>query len=331
MQVLCGILAARLAAWFTARRGLAIAAGVAVAACPPIVWGAGSGMEVGLASALALSGFLLYLSAASSPRRQLGAVSVFAVACLARPEMLVIFGIVSAHSVLRTRPLGQMSVRAVQVCLIAIVFLGPFVWFDYATTGRPLPTTFYAKSGPGIVQAVAAHNRESVERLFLVSGPNAVRQFADTLVDQLGTAGFLALAGFPIAAVPRLRQRGALLVAISVAASVFAMGLAAPQRLKPSNFRYTVEFVVLAITLGVSSLTAIWPLIRPRPIGALLLALLVAVIGIRSIENAPMYAASVRNINQLQVALGRWMKQRLPTGSRVAVNDIGAVAVLQRP
>ena len=84
--------------------------------------------------------------------------------------------------------------------------------------------------------------------------------------------------------------------------------------------------MVLAITLGVSSLTAIWPLIRPRPIGALLLALLVAVIGIRSIEYAPMYAASVRNINQLQVALGRWMKQRLPTGSRVAVNDIGAVA-----
>src|SRR5436190_2236285 len=53
-------------------------------------------------------------------------------------------------------------------------------------------------------------------------------------------------------------------------------------------------------------------------------------VGSRTIEGVRVYATSVRNIEQLQVTVGKWIGQWLPPDARVAVNDIGAAAFFGR-
>jgi hypothetical protein len=221
LQIGCGMLAARLVRILTDRRDLAIAGGLLVVICPAMVWGGVSGMELGLASALVLGGFCLYLDPARQPRGRIQAVALFAAACLARPETLVILALCVSHLLARTRPTGLMLRRAAQAGVVLLAILGPFVAFDYLTTGRPLPTTFYAKSGPGLLRALADGNGALVRRLFSTSGPDAVRQFVATLFDQFGAAALVVLAGFGAAFAPALRRRGAPLMAAAILIAAF--------------------------------------------------------------------------------------------------------------
>jgi hypothetical protein len=328
LQILSGAFAARLVELLTDRRDLAIAGGLIVVFCPAMVWGSVSGMEVGLAAVLVLAGFCCYLDPRRGPGGALVAMALFAAACLARPETLVIVALCALHLVARTRPFSRMLVRAVQVALILLAVLGPFVVFDYATTGRPLPTTFYAKSGPGLMRAMAERNGALAHRLFLTSGPDAVRQFGATLIEQFGVASVAVPIGALAAFTPSLRRRGALLLLAAIVVSAYAMGLIAPQRLKPENFRYTAQWLALSGVLAGAGLS-ILPLTRPAARVAVV-AILLAVIGRQTAQGAQLFAVSVRNIEQLQVALGRWMRSSLPPDARVAVNDIGAAAYFSR-
>jgi hypothetical protein len=204
--------------------------------------------------------------------------------------------------------------------------LGPFVVFDYWTTGRPLPTTFYAKSGPGLVRALGEHNGELFTRLVVRSGPEAVRQFGMTLVDQFGVAAAAVPLGALVAFTPSLRRRGAPLIVAAVLVSAYAMGVMAPMRLKPENFRYVAQLLSLCVVLAIAGLSAFMPLARWPAARVALMAVLIAVVGWQSADRVDYYAASVRNIEQLQVAIGRWMHRWLPPDARIAVNDIGAAA-----
>ena len=326
LQLVCGLIAARLVFALTGHRALATAGAAIVVATPAMVWGAVSGMEIGLTCALVLGGFYLYLTAVEQPRRQIAGVALLAVACLARPETLVLFGLTALHFVAGSRSPRAFARRAASAIVIALLVFGPFVLFDYLTIGRPLPTTFYAKSGPGLLRVVPEGNRELTRRLFFTHGPDAVRKFWDTLLDQYGIAAILPLAGFAAAFTRTLRRKGAALVALSILAACFAMGLIEPMRLKPENFRYTAQLVCLAAVLGIAALSMVRPLLgRPVALGAVLAAI-VAVACYHSVQSARVYAGSVKNIEQLHVTLADWMRSHLPPGTTVAVNDIGALA-----
>jgi hypothetical protein len=327
LQLACGVLAARFVLALTGHRALAVAGAAIILTTPAMVWGALSGMEIGLTCALVLGGFHLYLTAAGEqPRRQLAGVFLLALASLARPESLVLFGIVAIHLVVRSRSIGASARAAASVVAIALVVIGPFMLFDYVTTGRPLPTTYYAKSGPGLLRVLPEGNRELTRRLFFTHAPNAVWQFGETLFNQYGVVATVMFAGFAAAFTRSLRRKGAALVAISVVAGCLAMGLVAPMRLKPENFRYTAQLVCLASVLGCAGLSILWPLLKRPAARCALLVALVAVICYQSIDSARVYAGSVKNIEQLHVTLARWMRSHLLPGTTVAVNDIGALA-----
>jgi hypothetical protein len=53
---------------------------------------------------------------------------------------------------------------------------------------------------------------------------------------------------------------------------------------------------------------------------------LAAVVAWRAVDRSALYAISVKNIEELHVVTGRWLAAHLPPGSRVAVNDVGAIA-----
>ncbi len=326
LQLVCGVLAARLVLTLTGNRALAAVGAAIIFITPAMVWGALSGMEIGLTCALVLGGFSRYLAAGDDGRRRLTGIALLALACLARPETLVIFGIVAVHALSKSRSVADFGRMAGGIVIVAVVVFGPFVLFDYLTTGRPLPTTYYAKSGPGLLRVVPEGNRELTERLFFTHGPNAVRQFGDTLVNQYGLAAIVMVAGFVAAFTTALRRNGAALIAISVLTASFAMGLVAPMRLKPENFRYTAQLVTLAAVLGVSALSLVWPLLTRRALRGALVAAMCAAIGYQSIDSARIYAGSVKTIEQLHVTLATWMRDHLPPGTVVAVNDIGALA-----
>ncbi len=306
---------------------LGAAAGLAVTTLPAMTWGTMSGMEVTLVSALVLGGFYVYLVGDPIPRRRLVGILLLCLACLARPEVLVILALVASHHLWQTRPFAGALRQAAWVLVIAVAVLGPFVLLAYFTTGHPLPTTFYAKSGPGLVRALSEANSGQVRRLLLVHGPNAVWKLGATLLEQLGTAGAVLLAcGCAGVMIEWRRQRGAILMLACILASAFAMGLAAPQRLKPENFRYTTQLLSLVVVAGFCGLSVLSRLSMPRLVRLAVPAALVVCTFYQSVAAAPIYARSVKNIQELHVTLAEWMERHLPPESTVAVNDIGALA-----
>lgn len=326
LHVACGLLAARLVLVLTADRILAAACAAIVVALPAMVWGAVSGMEVGLSAAATLAGMYLYLGSASQSRREVAAFAMLSAACLARPETFVILAVTALHAVLRG-PTPRARLRTLAMAaVVAAAVVGPLIVFAYVTTGRPLPTTFYAKSGPGVVRAAAEGDFNQVRKLVTVSGPDAVRKLGDTSFEQFGLFAWIVLAGFAVAFTGRLRSNGAALIAAAIALTAYGMGLVAPQRLKPENFRYIAPLIALSAVLGIAALSVVWRVLRARALRAIIVALAIVAVSWQAAGAASLYATSVKNIQELHVALGKWMRAHIPAGGVVAVNDIGAIA-----
>jgi hypothetical protein len=221
------------------------------------------------------------------------------------------------------RPAADRVVMFGRAWLVCAAAVAPLVVFSYVTIDRPLPTTFYAKSGPGILRAVETRDLDMALRNFGTFGPRAVHNFWLILRDQLSWGAWLlvpAVAGL-LAGGPGRRVVATL--AICLVAVPYAMGLMAPQRLKPENVRYAAQLVVLAAPLLVAGtwriILRLWPTV----------AIVVIAIGFsawRTAEYLPIYTRSVKNIQELHVVTGKWLRDHLPADAVVAVNDVGAIA-----
>ena len=324
-QIATGYAAARLVWRLTGSAAAAVGAACGVASVPVVVWGAVSGMEVPLSTALVASGLLVYHIACASKRagHSVAALALLAASCLARPENASLAGLAIAHfSAFGTSPASGMRRFAIGLAVLAVV-VAPSVWLSAATIGRPLPTTFYAKSGPGVVRALETRDVAMLERNLVVFGPRAVREFGATLLDQLGPVVWLAPIGLAVCA--RRQWRFALLLALLLVAVPYVIGLVAPQRLKPENVRYVGQLVVIAAVLCFAAVAPV--LDRLHRVGRYVLAAgLAGVIGYGAYDAAAEFAVSVKNIQQLHVEVGKWARDRIPTGSVVAANDVGAIA-----
>jgi hypothetical protein len=325
-QIVTGYAAARLVWRLTGSAAAAAGAACGVASVPVVVWGAVSGMEVPLSTALVASGLLVYHIAYASKRmgHSVAALALLAASCLARPENVSLAGLAIAHFSVFGGATGSRLRRLVLGVAVLAVVVAPAVWLSEATIGRPLPTTFYAKSGPGVVRAVETRDTAMLERNLLVFGPRAVRQFGDTLLDQLGPVAWFAPVGLVVCALRR-QWRIALLLAVLLVVVPYAIGLVAPQRLKPENVRYVGQLVVIAAMLSFVAaaplLDRLYPVIRYA-----LSAGLAAIICYGAYGGAAEFALSVKNIQQLHVEVGKWARDRIPAGSVVAANDVGAIA-----
>ena len=228
------------------------------------------------------------------------------------------------------KPTPTTIARAGIVVALAAVILGPVVAFDYRTIGRPLPTTFYAKSGPGLVRAVEERNAPLSRRALFTHAPDAVVKFGETLFDQFSFAALAVPIGMVMCLTPALRRRGAWLLAFVLLAAPYAMGATAPQRLKPDNVRYVGQLVCLAAVVGVAGVWLAASKRIPKPVTMAAMVLLAAGPVVRAHAQAPLYALAVKNIQELHVATGRWACDYLPQGSTLALNDIGAIAYFSR-
>ena len=121
---------------------------------------------------------------------------LLALSVLARPECLVLVAFALGDLCIRllSRRARRRIVRPRMAVLAGAardrgLVIGAWIAFNYATIGRPLPTTFYAKSGSGVMRAIEQRDGAMARRTFEVYGPQAVTNFAIIVREQLGMGG----------------------------------------------------------------------------------------------------------------------------------------------
>ena len=146
-----GLVAA--AAWLTydvgRRAGLApyagLLAGIAVAAGGRATWASLSGMEIRHAMVAGLAVVRIQQSRWEGARRGAALALAVGLAAAARPELMLLAPLALALEAWRTRGAWRPG-PWISFALVFAATVLPYMAFSLATTGRPLPNTFYAKA-----------------------------------------------------------------------------------------------------------------------------------------------------------------------------------------
>ncbi|HVP38203.1 MAG TPA: hypothetical protein VMS93_03360 [Candidatus Saccharimonadales bacterium] len=327
-SVALGVLAAAAAAVFTLEAGraarlplgLAFAAGLAVAGAGRITWASVSGMEPCLATALSVALVWLYLSQVSGTRRYLGLGLLAGLCAEARPELLLLGLLVAALEAWRAGRERGLSgaVRAalaMGVPLVALIL--PYTLFCLATSGRPLPNTYYVKSY--LLVRTGGANLAQLRRAYVGA---AIRFIAwDNLV-----AAVLLVPGMVLWVI---RRGWARRVAVLLWPLVFWGYSVVRSPLHYNVSRYTIPLIPILALMSTAPLAALAERLRSavsrRAVelaGVLLLALGAAR---AQPDGNLLYRMNVDNILKMQVAMGEWVATHLPPGARVMLNDVGAI------
>lgn len=326
-------LAGRLALIWAGRADVALVACVLVALVGPMVWGALSGMEVALAALLVTGALVLHARG-----RVWVASAALGLAALARPEALLLLPLFWLAGPLTGR-------RALAWSLPVAGLLAPWVAFNLATAGTPLPATAAAKIEGGLVGYLAGV-REPL-RTTLLHRP---WQFETEWVQWLWRVDAL----LPILLLPGLwwlgrhAGRAALVPASALVLHPLAMALFAPYR-GPAfqEGRYSIHLLPLALVVAVVPLGPLLSSSAPSPGGGegrwvrgvrwlrgrlgwiAAAALLVGAIAALP-SAASRYGWAVQNIEAMQVHLGHWVARHTPPTARIGLNDVGAIAYISR-
>ena len=323
-------LAGRLAGLWTGHRGLGLLAAALTALAGPMVWGALSGMEVSLAALLVTASLLL-----RAQEREGAAALALGLGTLARPEAVLLLPLFWLSGPLSwRRALGWAG--PVAACV------APWVAFNLATIGNPLPGTAAAKIEGGLLGALAGVREPLATALLRRPG-----QYASEWLRWLWQVDVL----LPLLVLPGLgwlawrRGRAALAPASVLLAHPLAMALLAPYR-GPGfqEGRYSIHLLPLALVVAVAPLAGYRAAARVEPgpdppplpgtwpswlgqagAAALLIGMVVALPGA-----AGRYGWAVQNIEAMQVHLARWVTDHTPPTARLGLNDVGAIAYFSR-
>ena len=246
-------LAGSLAELWTGRRELGLAALVVTALAGPILWGALSGMEVSLAALLVTAALVL-----RAREREGTAAVALGLGALARPEAILLLPLFWLSGPL-TRRRALTWLGPVAACV------APWVAFNLATIGSPLPGTAVAKIEGGLLGALSGVREPLVTSLVRRPGQYTwewIRWLwrVDALLPLLLVPG--------IAWLGRRTSRAAVIPACVLLAHPLAMALLAPYR-GPGfqEGRYSIHLLPLAVVVAVAPLTA-FTAVRVRRVAA---------------------------------------------------------------
>jgi hypothetical protein len=314
------LLTRRLVWLWTGSRALALSGGIVAAVSGPLVWGALSGMEVSLAALLVTAAVVLHVTG-----RDPATALLLGLGALARPETLLLVPLVwLARPITRRRT--AIFAGLVGACL------APWIAFNLATAGTPLPATASAKVEGGLIGALSG-SRDSLATAFLWRPGQFEAEWLRWLFSVDVLVPVLALPGLWWLWRSRGREWG--LPALILILHPIGMALLAPYR-GPGfqEGRYSIHLLPLAIAValaGVQGLTASGSGVGwRRHLRLALAAGLVAAACWTLPGAANRYAWAVQNIDAMQVHLGRWIAANTPPEARLALNDVGAIAYLSR-
>ncbi len=300
-------------------------------------------MEPLLYALLALLGILLHLRLRRAPSpRGLWPTVVFALAGLARPEMLLLFPLAMLDRMLmaltekRDRALRSWGKQLAVHVPLFVALVAPLFIYNYRVSGYLLPTSYYSKlQRVGIPGALA--DPSVMWSQALIVGP-AVQLWQVWVTwshnNLLLIAPFFVGVGWLVwrARLPGGSRNNSLLIPMLVFAQPLLWALVAGYR--PPDYqsqRYLADLNPLFLMLGMIGGSWVTELI-PRTfrrwvrLPLLIVVLVISVVG--QPRSAEVYAKNVRDTTQMQVTIGRWVKDNVPPGSLLAVNDIGAIGLI---
>lgn len=312
-----------------------VAAGLA-AIDPSLTFSRAAGMEVPLFVFLTLAAVR-----ASLARRALLAGAMAGLSLVARPEGVVLMPLYAALLLRQgargragtakaadTRGRGQSARVLALGALLAALPAAAYGAFCLHAVGAPLPNTFYAKFSPQNLLSAG----------YLLFGwrhyvHDNLPYFTLEAGALLAALGFAALA----------RRRGLVgLVPAAAGAALFVAALAS-RTYSPGHFFYwerwlipSFPFLLLGIGAGLGEVLAGFsglrratpergPRVAWRFAAAAALALVLWRVPAAFAERADLFAWNAQNIEEMNVALGRWVNESLPPDAVVAVNDAGAI------
>ena len=339
--------------------GLALLTSLISTITPRLVWGGLSGMEIPLYTLLSTAGIWLHVRSAGGRARPWTTI-LLAAAALARPECLMLFPL----ALLDRWRLEGGSVQAFlrrhwRHVLLYAVILAPFLIFNFATLGRPLPNTFYAKvGGYGFVGAALRMDLVQVARTLLYfplqQAEELIRFSAQNsvLLTCLVPLGIWRLLDssrqVPQQEPPKpghKRDESAArswLIPMVIVAFPLLRGVVAPfQGALFQHGRYAANLVPLLTVVGVLGLWQLLDLLRQRPESgaarrcarwAFPFAWLVLLVNlsVREVEYARTYAGNVSEIDTLHIEMAHWLRENTPADATIATHDIGALGYFAR-
>jgi hypothetical protein len=298
--------------------GLAVvfAAGLAIAVDPALAFAQVSGMEVMLASAVALWAF-----AALAAERYVAAAILAALAPLARPELAVLALLVLCVAEWRLHKRSAALGARLLLLVPTVGLVGGWLLYCQLVSGYPLPNTFYAKFASR--QDFLVHNIALIATQVLPTLPWFAR---GTGLALWGLGGLV------------LARRGKLAALVAGFPVVFWLAVAASQLLKEAGPFYWQRYLLPGLPIALATTTvgacnAIdWAWQRRRAAWAPASAVLVALLVLGSIVDLPralrekshLFAWNCQNIEELDVATARWLRDHVPANEIVAVTDAGA-------
>ena len=321
-----GVLATALLAWLTVRlleRGgsdgtTACLAGIVMVSTHPFPWAAVSGMEAPLAASLVVA--ILCLGPA---RRPVVCLLMAGLAALARPELLLLPGLVLADLGIRAGS-GWRRRTLFMIPLAAAVSCAPLL-LNRVLSGSWLPGALAAKVGRhGVLAALAAGRPDQILPVVASNLPSYLASFLGALASD--NLALLLLAPFGIARLAR-GERGSHLPWMLLLVQPCAMAILAPfGGLAYHEQRYIAPLVALMAVAGGAALAAIPGLGRRGPwlrLGAGTALLVVSTFG--AWKGMARFAVEVANITRMQVTVARWLQAQPGGPGLVATNDIGAI------
>ncbi len=284
-----------------------------------VVWSL-RGLETGLFTLLILAGGLLYLRRTPMKPVSISVVLLFAAASLTRPEGVLALSLTLAHMVLvrwrqGRRVLAREDLPALALFVVILaVYAGGMTWYY----GEPLPNTFHAKVG-GPVESMAR-------------GGGYLWKFA-----RYGT-GFPLLV-LPLALLPRRRtdltRSYAALMTAGFAVYVALVGgdVFPAYRFLVPIFPFLYLLVGDALAAGEEFFLRLWPeegLFRWRREGIRVgVGLILVVLALATFRPSSAFAwrewrGGNRYTGEMRM-VGRWLRDREPPGTWIAVNPAGAL------
>lgn len=323
---ICGVGASLLLAWSAGRfvsRTLGNDEAGAVTAllivCThPFPWSSISGMEPALAAALTL----LTIDAASTARTGMAFV-LASLAAMTRPELLILPPLIVVATAFRKWNRASLPLLALGMTAACAV---PFL-LNRLTTGQWIVGALASKLGKhGIIAALQAGSPGAIPAIVRDNVPAWIRMAGRALIDDNPVLLALALPGIVL-----LVRRGAYLLLIAMLGLGLAMATVAP--IGGPEFqeqRYFVPVAVLVLVSGAAALGALGTVGGKAGRVMFILGTLAALAfsGLGTWRALERYAVQVKNVNEMQVVVARWLASTPQGPGLVATNDIGAIGAL---
>lgn len=301
----------------------------------PILYLSLAGMETALFLSLGLGAILSF-----AHRRFPITGVLLGMILLTRVEGLALFVLINVYNLLVDRGKSARLKERTVVFLLPLVIFLPYLAYNLAIVGNPLPTTLIGRKWlwgfPDQTLLLSAKNTTAylkmwglyLDRWILALGTTLSRAILWLLLLVGGFAGFYFALRSPYARrCEKTASKGLLLLYGWFILHNIAYLVLMPF---PSPRHQAINFMMVGVLLSnglffLSRLIAIWLRRATSLFWVLVCPLLFLLLLPMTMGWAQYYRDSVGHINQVHVQAGRWIEAHLPPDAVVAAFDIGAV------